>query len=283
MTQNQNPSPNATAAPTTAAASRPTPTASTATAPVRAAFAAPCALEFARVDVCVTTATDAGLVWKPESDVVGTVSVVGRVLASVLEGVAVTVTLRMDVSVCECERVLASFWGSGSGLTNGGRGGRAETEWDRGGREQRTEHRRLNGTHTETDALADAESVSPACELGAGESAAVVLCAADVVGTLLAEVVSADDAALLDPDADDEAEEVAPELVDDDDDDREESVEEEELAVPMLDAVAMGTALCGRASDYCTRRDRGGTVRTRSLPTGSPTAPYACADGYRYR
>ena len=80
----------------------PTPTAST--APVRAAFAAPCALELASVDVCVTTATDAGLVWKPESDVVGTVSVVvGRELASVLEGVAVTVTLRMDVSVCEHE------------------------------------------------------------------------------------------------------------------------------------------------------------------------------------
>ena len=101
--------------------------------------------------------------------------------------------------------------------------------------------------------------MSPACELGAGESAAVVLCTADVVGTLLAEVVSADDAALLDPDADDEAEEVAPELVDDDDDDREESVEEEELAVPMLDAVGRGTTLCDRASDHCTeareRRD----------------------------
>ena len=119
------------------------------------------------------------------------------------------------------------------------------------------------GTRTETDALADAVSVSPGCELGAGESAAVVLCAADVVGTLLAEGVSADDAALLDPDPDDEAEEVAPELVDDnddDDDDGEGSVEEEEeLAVPMLDAVGRGTTLCDRASDHCTeareRRD----------------------------
>ena len=105
----------------------------------------------------MTTATDAALVWNPESEVVGMVSVVGSeeevapLTELEAEGVAVTVTFRMVVSVCG-EGVLASRLGSGLA---GGKKRRDEMVWRQG----------AGGTEFDRRTETNADEVSSACEL----------------------------------------------------------------------------------------------------------------------